>query len=144
MALTDTSIRTAKPAAKPARIFDGHGLYIEISPSGGKLWRLKYRFGGKEKLLALGKYPEVSLKDAREHRDAARKLLANEVDPAENRKASVGAGVLHSTRVFRPAQKNSLTRLPVEFFARLDAGFFMLWATGQQVQPANGYKSYLC
>lgn len=91
MALSDITIRNAKPETKPVRIFDGGGLYLEVTPSGGKLWRLKYRFGGKEKLLALGKYPEVGLKDARERRDDARKLLANEVDPAENRKQQKAA-----------------------------------------------------
>jgi hypothetical protein len=69
MALSDTAIRNAKPAAKPYRLFDGGGLYLEVSPSGGKLWRLKYRFDGKEKRLALGKYPEISLKDVRDRRD---------------------------------------------------------------------------
>ena len=63
MPLTDTAIRTAKPSAKPVRMFDGGGLYLELSPAGGKLWRLKYRFSGKEKRLALGVYPEISLKD---------------------------------------------------------------------------------
>lgn len=87
MALSDTAIRSAKPAVKPYRLFDGGGLYLEVSPSGGKLWRLKYRFDGKEKRLALGRYPEVSLKDVRDRRDAARKLLANGVDPGVHRKA---------------------------------------------------------
>lgn len=91
MALSDVQVRTAKPGPKAARLFDGGGLYLEVSPSGGKLWRLKYRFGGKEKLLALGKYPEVGLKDARHRRDEARKLLANEVDPGENRKQQKAA-----------------------------------------------------
>lgn len=91
MALSDVAVRNAKPGAKPVRMFDGGGLYLEVTPSGGKLWRLKYRFGGKEKLLALGKYPDVGLKDARERRDEARKLLANEVDPAENRKQQKAA-----------------------------------------------------
>jgi hypothetical protein len=68
-------------------MFDGSGLYLEISPSGGKLWRLKYRFVGKEKRLALGKYPEISLKEARERRDEARKLLANGVDPSAVKQA---------------------------------------------------------
>ena len=62
-------------------------MYLEVAPSGGKWWRLKYRFGGKEKRLSLGVYPDISLKDARERRDAARKLLANDVDPSEHRKA---------------------------------------------------------
>lgn len=86
MPLTDVAIRTAKPSAKPVRMFDALGLYLEISPAGGKLWRFKYRHAGKEKRLALGKYPDVSLKDARAKRDEARKLLANDVDPALERK----------------------------------------------------------
>lgn len=91
MALSDLAIRNAKPEAKPTRLSDSGGLYLEVSPSGGKLWRLKYRFGGKEKRLALGKYPEVGLKEARERRDEARKLLANDIDPSENRKVQKAA-----------------------------------------------------
>src|SRR5690606_13788682 len=99
MPLTDTIIRRARPAAKPVRLFDGGGLYIEVSPAGGKLWRFKYRFAGKEKRLALGAYPVVPLAGradaitgewipgAREKRDEARRLLASGVDPAESRKA---------------------------------------------------------
>jgi integrase len=86
MALSDVKVRNEKPGTKPVRLFDGGGLYLEVTPSGGKLWRLKYRYGGKEKLLALGKYPEIGLKDARERRDEARRLLANDVDPSENRR----------------------------------------------------------
>jgi len=89
--LTDTAIRNAKPAAKPYRISDGGGMYLEISPTGGKLWRLKYRFGGKEKRLALGVYPDVSLARARERRHEARKLLAEGVDPGQERKAAKAA-----------------------------------------------------
>ncbi|WP_027175902.1 tyrosine-type recombinase/integrase [Desulfovibrio aminophilus] len=85
--LTDTAIRNAKPGPKPKRLFDGGGLYLEVSPAGAKLWRLKYRFGGKEKRLALGAYPAVSLAAARERRDEARKVLAQGVDPAAARKA---------------------------------------------------------
>ncbi len=91
MALTDTLIRNAKPGQKPQKLFDGGGLFLLIAPTGGKLWRLKYRFGGKEKLLALGAYPDVNLKKARELRDEARKLLADDVDPAANRKAQKAA-----------------------------------------------------
>jgi integrase len=87
MALTDTAIRNAKPSKKRVRLFDERALYLEVSPAGGKWWRLKYRFGGKEKRLSLGVYPDVSLKEARDRRDAARKLLANGVDPAANKKA---------------------------------------------------------
>jgi len=86
MALTDIQVRKAKPAEKPQRLFDGGGLYLEVSPSGGKLWRWKYRVAGKEKRLALGSYPEVSLAEAREKHMAARKTLANGIDPGEQRK----------------------------------------------------------
>ena len=85
--LSDTAIKNAKPGAKPLKLSDEKGLFLLLSPAGGKWWRLKYRFGGKEKLLSLGTYPEVSLKAAREKRDDARKLLAADVDPGENRKA---------------------------------------------------------
>ena len=87
MPLTDTIIRNAKPTDKPRRMFDGGGLYLEISPKGGKWWRLKYRYHGKEKRISLGVYPDVSLKKARERREAARKLLADGVNPSDNRKA---------------------------------------------------------
>ncbi len=87
MALTATAIRNAKPASRPVRMFDGGGLYLEVSPSGGKLWRLKYRFGGKEKLLALGKWDTVSLSEARERCSDAHKLIARGIDPSEKRRA---------------------------------------------------------
>lgn len=93
MALTDTGIKKLKPAAKAQKHFDGGGMYLEVMPTGGKLWRLKYRFGGKEKRLALGSYPETSLKDAREKREAARKLLASDIDPSEHRKVVKAAGI---------------------------------------------------
>lgn len=88
MPLTDTAIRNAKPGTKPKRLFDGGGLYLEVSPAGGKLWRLKYRFGKREKRLALGIYPHVSLKDARAKRDEARKQLAAGIDPGAQRRAA--------------------------------------------------------
>jgi integrase len=91
MPLTDTAIRTAKPSDKTQRLFDGGGLYLELSPKGGKWWRFKYRFDGKEKRISLGVYPDVGLKDARDKRDAARKMLANSIDPGENRKAQKAA-----------------------------------------------------
>jgi integrase len=88
MALTDTAIRAAKPTDKPYRLFDGGGLYLEVAPSGGKWWRLKYRHLGKEKRLSFGVYPEVGLKDARARRDDARKLIATGADPSAARKAA--------------------------------------------------------
>jgi integrase len=87
VALTDTAIRNAKPGAKRLRLFDERGMYLELSPAGGRWFRLKYRYAGKEKRLSLGVYPDVSLKDARERRDAARKLLSDGIDPAAHRVA---------------------------------------------------------
>ena len=87
MALSDLSIKKAKPEAKQRKLSDGGGLYILIHPNGGKYWQLGYRFAGKQKTLALGVYPDVGLSDARERRDQARKLLANEIDPGEVKRA---------------------------------------------------------
>jgi integrase len=85
--LSETKVRTAKAKAKAFKLFDGGGLFLFITPSGGKLWRLKYSFEGKSKLLALGAYPETSLADARQRREKARKQLADGVDPGAIRKA---------------------------------------------------------
>ncbi len=87
MALTDVAIRKAKPGERPVRLADEKGLYLELAPSGGRWWRLKYRFDGKEKRISLGVYPEVGLKEARDRRDQARKLLADGIDPSAQRKA---------------------------------------------------------
>jgi integrase len=91
--LTDTEIRKAKPSDKPYRMFDGGGLYLEVAVSGGKLWRFKYRFNGKEKRQAIGTYPDTPLAKARGRRDEARRLLADGVDPSENRKVQAAAKV---------------------------------------------------
>jgi len=84
--LTDAMVRGAKPQEKTARLYDERGLYLEISPAGGRWWRWKYRAGGKEKRLSLGVYPDVSLREARLKRDEARKVLAAGLDPGEARK----------------------------------------------------------
>lgn len=88
MKLSDTTIRNAKPGAKPVRMFDGGGLYLEVAPSGGKLWRLKYRIADKEKRLAIGTYPDVGLKLARQRRDEARELIAQGIDPSAAKQAA--------------------------------------------------------
>ncbi|AGK46827.1 phage integrase family protein [Burkholderia thailandensis MSMB121] len=100
MPLTDTAIKNAKPADKPMRLFDGGGLYLEIAPSGGKWWRLKYRFGGKEKRISLGVYPDVPLKEARERHDKARALLDGGADPGEAKKAEKRAARLSTENSF--------------------------------------------
>jgi integrase len=89
--LTDTTIRKTKPGEKPLKLSDEKGMFLLVTPAGGKLWRMKYRIDGKEKLLALGAYPEVTLADARQRRDDARKLLSNGVDPGDHRKAQKAA-----------------------------------------------------
>ena len=110
MPLTDTAVRNAKPADKARKLFDSGGLYLEVAPSGGKWWRLKYRFEGKEKRLSLGVYPDVSLKDARDRRDEARKLLANEIDPSENRKAKKAAKVERAANSFEVVAREWFTK----------------------------------
>lgn len=81
MPLTDLAIRAAKPRSKAFKLFDGGGLYLHIKPGGSKLWRLKYRYGGREKLLSIGPYPLVSLSDARIKRELTKKELFDGVDP---------------------------------------------------------------
>jgi len=87
MALSDVKIRNTKPSNKQVKLFDGDGLFLLVTPQGGKYFRLKYRFEKKEKLLALGKYPEISLADARQRRDEARRQVAHGIDPGALRKA---------------------------------------------------------
>lgn len=99
MALSDTKIRGARTSDKQMKLFDGGGLFLLVTPSGGKLWRLKYRHEGKEKLLSLGVYPEVGLADARQRRYEARKQLANDVDPGALRKAQKQAAT-EETEIF--------------------------------------------
>ena len=85
MPLTNVSIRNAKPGPKARKLFDGRGLYLEISPRGRKWWRLKYRFEGREKRISLGVYPKVNLKAARQRLAEARKILASGQDPSAKR-----------------------------------------------------------
>jgi integrase len=91
MSLTDTQVKAVKPSDTPRKFSDGGGLHLLVTPQGSKLWRLAYRFGGKQKLLAFGGYPAVSLADARSLRDGAKKLLAVSVDPAVHIKAEKAA-----------------------------------------------------
>jgi integrase len=102
--LNDTLIRQAKPTATPYKLADGKGMFLLVSPTDdpakGKRWRLKYRFDGKEKLLALGAYPEVGLKAARDLREAARALLASGVDPGEHRKEARRTAVAQRLNTF--------------------------------------------
>lgn len=121
MSQTDTAIKKAKPAAKPVKLSDGKGLYLLISPAGSKLWRWKYRVLGKEKVMSLGSYPDVSLAQAREGLDKARKVLAAGSDPMAIRKADKVAT--------RAATENSF-----ESVARL---WWAHWKPGRSEQHAG-------
>lgn len=91
MPLSDAKIKNAKPKVKSYRIYDERGLYLEVSPKGGKWWRFKYRFRGKEKRISLGTYPDTKLGKAREKRDEARRLVSEDIDPSQYKKAQKAA-----------------------------------------------------
>lgn len=113
MPLSDAAIKKARYSrddGKPERLTDEKGMYLELSPAGGKLWRLKYCFGGKEKRLALGAYPEVGLKAAREKRDAARALLAEGIDPGTERKIQKSAKNEQATNSFEYVAREWLAK----------------------------------
>jgi hypothetical protein len=89
MPLSDLIIRGAEPATKPIKLFDAEGLHLEVSPNSGRWWRLKYRFAGKERRLSLGTYPQVSLKEARIRRAAAKIQVSKGIDPSAARQAAI-------------------------------------------------------
>lgn len=105
MALSDAKVRNAQPQSKPYKITDGEGMFLLVTPSGSKYWRLKYLFTGKEKLLALGVYPEVSLADARERRLQARKMIAAGNDPGEAKKEAKRMAGLKNGNAFEPVAR---------------------------------------
>lgn len=96
--LSDVQISKARPAPKEYKLFDGGGLFLLVTPTGGKLWHMKYRFEGKERKLTFGGYPAVSLSDARRRREDAKKLLSNGVDPGEIKKAQKAAVISSNER----------------------------------------------
>jgi integrase len=110
MPLKDTALRNVKPGVKPQKLSDGGGLHLLVQPTGSKLWRLAYRFARKQKTLALGAYPTVSLADARNARDEAKKLLARGVDPSMQRKADRQAKGASSFRVVAQEVLSKLER----------------------------------
>ena len=114
MALKDTEIRAIRTTDKPVRKADGKGLYVEAFPNGSKLWRLKYRFAGKEKRLALGSYPEVGLAEARKRRDAARASLERGVDPGLERKQEKAAARVSAANTFEAVALEYITKMEAE------------------------------
>lgn len=122
MKLTDAKLRSLKATGKTQKFSDEGGLYLHLSPSGGKLWRLAYRFGGKQKTLALGQYPAVSLVEARKRREEARELLARGIDPGEakkERKAAAAAAVLVQAMTYEVVAREWFARhAPGRTYAR--------------------------
>ena len=125
--LTDLSIKAAKPRDKPYKLTDQQGLFLLITPSGRKWWRLKYRYEGKEKLLAFGVYPEVSLRDARDMREDSRRLLRRQVDPGAKRRAE------------RVAPGDSFEAIAREWFER----FSPRWAPGHSNKLIRRLELYI-
>lgn len=119
MPLTDMSIRAAKPASKPYKLADGGGLFLLINPSGSRFWRLKYRVTGREKLLAIGAYPDVSLAKARERRDEARKSIANGDDPSALKKQARTKAKAAETDTFYAVSEEHLAKLTREGLAEI-------------------------
>ena len=114
MPLTDTAIKAAKAGAKPRKLADERGLYLLLQPSGGKLWRLKYRHLGREKKLSLGRYPDVSLREARARCDAARKLIATGVDPSEAKRVQKEAALRDAATTFKLVGEEYLNKAQSE------------------------------
>src|SRR5207253_9636963 len=127
MTLTDAAVKKTKPAAKAFKLFDERGLFLLVTPPGGKLWRFKYRITGKEKLISLGAYPDVSLADARERRDAARKRVAARITPSEERRAT------------RAATENTFEAIAGEWFEK----FKTQWTEGHRRTVVSRMKDNL-
>lgn len=112
--LTDATVRAAKPAEKPYKLSDGGWLFLLVSPSGKKHWRIAYRFGGREKLLSLGEYPSVSIRQAREARDTAKSLLRQGQDPSHARRLDKIAQATSIATTFRAVSEEYLARQAAE------------------------------
>lgn len=111
---SDTAFRSARPRQKPFKLSDGGGLYLLVQPNAAKLWRLAYRFDGKQKLLALGAYPVTSLADARVKRDAAKKILSDGMDPSIERKAERRAAQMSRRNTFRAVADELMEKFKAE------------------------------
>lgn len=117
MALTELQIKNVRPTGKQLKLSDGGGLFLLVHPNGGKYWRLAYRFTGKQKTLALGTYPDVSLLEARERREQARKLLAKDTDPGDIRKVQKAAVVAEKAAIVALTE-NSFENVAREWFSK--------------------------
>src|SRR5271156_3923426 len=110
--LNDTRVRAIKPCKRPIKLSDSGGLYLQIAPHGSKLWRLAYRFDGKQKTLAIGAYPTFTLKAARDKREEAKRLLANGIDPSAQRR--LDKQIKSTGNTFRAVAEEVLVKLEKE------------------------------
>jgi len=138
MPLKDTNCRNAKPQDKPYRLYDEQGLYLEVQPNGGRYWRLKYRFLGKEKRLALGVYPEVGLQEARRKRDDARVQLAGGQDPSLQRRMAKVVSQLDHQHTFESVAKQWLTIRESSWNPEYTRTVRQRWSS----TPTPGWESY--
>ena len=119
MSLTNTAVKAARPQAKPYKLYDEKGLFLLVEPSGAQLWRLKYRFQGKEKKLAIGRYPELGLREARDKRDEARSLLAVGTDPGQKKKDDRLTQAVQSANTFQAVAEEYIAKKTREGLAEV-------------------------
>lgn len=151
MPLTDTKIRSVKPAEKPMKLSDEKGLYLLVQSNGGKWWRLDYRMAGKRKTLSMGTYPDVGLALARERRDEARKLLAQGIDPGENRKAQKAAQQSRAANSFEVVAREWFAKISPNWakshadkiIARLENDLFP-WIGGKPIAEIKALEILAC
>ena len=144
MALTDLKIKSARPASKPYHLTDGHGFFLVIQPNGSKLWRWKYRFEGKFRLMALGSYPEVRLASGRAAHAEARTKLLKGIDPMTERKAEKNAAPVEaaqSTEV--PVRQSASAGEGVNSFRKVAAQWFEKWKVGKVQRYAQNTEARL-
>lgn len=128
MALSDSSVRTLKPNEKPFKVYDRDGLFLLVNPNGSKLWRWRYRFDGKEKLMAIGEYPIVSLGQARERQFAERKKLEAGIDPMAERKAEAES---------RQREAEAVQRQVESSFEKIARKWWKWWSVGKSPRHAD-------
>ena len=136
--LTDASVRSAKPKEKPYKITDGGGLFLLVNPHGTKLWRWKFRLGGKEGLFAVGAYPSMSLADARKGRDAARELVGQGINPAHGRQEEKRKNIA-AAESRRREEEGAFGKVAVEWLAHGKA----IWKDGTHRQKKSRVDRFL-
>jgi integrase len=144
MALTDLKIKASRPTSKPYHLTDGHGFFLAIQPNGSKLWRWKYRFEGKFRLMALGSYPEVSLANARAVHAEARAKLLKGIDPMTERKAEKNAAPVEAAQSAEvPVRQAVVIGEGVNSFRKVAAQWFEKWRVGKVDRYARNTETRL-